>query len=246
MEMVAGNMAHELRTPLTAIDNIADFGKYLDELIQGYEKAVENKLHVPDDPIGKDVLHVIRMSAEKIKNEAYYAEEIINSLLMNIKTLNSSTKEQYYKIISINECIFRAIDRYPFSNKEKLLVSWDDKNDFVFKGERIAVEHILFNLFKNALFYINKARKGSIKIWCDTKLQKYNRLHFKDTGTGMGKNVLDNLFKPFFTSSNEGTGLGLAFCKMAMERIDGKLECSSKAGEYTEFVLSFVKEKNRK
>ncbi len=48
--------------------------------------------------------------------------------------------------------------------------------------------HVLFNLLKNALYYIaaDPRKKGKIEIWLEKK-GRINQLHFKDTGTGIAK-----------------------------------------------------------
>jgi signal transduction histidine kinase len=51
---------------------------------------------------------------------------------------------------------------------------------------------------------------------------------------------LPHIFDSFFTTeSSTGTGVGLAFSKMVMQSHQGKIECASVEGEYTEFILSF-------
>ena len=84
------------------------------------------------------------------------------------------------------------------------------------------------------------ARKGEITIWTK-KNGKYNELHFRDTGKGISKDVLPKLFTLFFTTSENGAGLGLAFCKMVMISFGGNISCDSQEGAYTEFVLKFPK-----
>ena len=55
----------------------------------------------------------------------------------------------------------------------------------------------------------------------------------------MSADVLQHLFEPFFTHREGGTGLGLNFCRKAMDAFKGEIRCDSKEGEYTEFVMRF-------
>jgi signal transduction histidine kinase len=98
--------------------------------------------------------------------------------------------------------------------------------------------HILFNLLKNALYYIEASGKGDIHIWLENDEGK-NTLHFKDTGPGISATLLPSIFERFFSRRKHGTGMGLAFCKSVMQEIRGDIQCRSKEGEYTEFVLTF-------
>ena len=114
------------------------------------------------------------------------------------------------------------------------------KSDFSFKGDELLMIHLLFNLLKNALYYIKVAGKGDIHIWCDQN-EKHNILHFKDTGQGIAKKDLPHIFERFFTKTPHGTGIGLAFCKMVMNSLGGDITCSSHEKEFAEFTLLFPK-----
>ncbi|MBA8667975.1 HAMP domain-containing histidine kinase [Holosporaceae bacterium 'Namur'] len=54
---------------------------------------------------------------------------------------------------------------------------------------------------------------------------------------------LPYIFDKFYSKSKSGTGIGLAFCKMIMQDMGGYIECKSRVGKYTEFILTFPKAK---
>jgi signal transduction histidine kinase len=55
----------------------------------------------------------------------------------------------------------------------------------------------------------------------------------------MPSEVLKHIFDRFFTRTHHGSGIGLTFCKMAMEAFGGDITCESVEGDYTLFVLTF-------
>jgi signal transduction histidine kinase len=76
---------------------------------------------------------------------------------------------------------------------------------------------------------------------------KFNELHFRDTGTGIPANVLPRIFQRFYSWSKDsnveqGTGVGLAFCKTVIEACGGHIYCNSVVDQYTEFVMLFPPE----
>ena len=71
--------------------------------------------------------------------------------------------------------------------------------------------------------------------------KKFNYLIFKDTASGITTTALKTLFNQFNSTSKEGAGLGLAFCKMTMQSYGGDITCESKENCYTKFILSFLK-----
>jgi two-component system CAI-1 autoinducer sensor kinase/phosphatase CqsS len=141
----------------------------------------------------------------------------------------------------MSECIDVALQRYPFSTEERILVSWQQDQDFSFQGVELLTVHVLFNLLKNALRHIAQADKGHITIHLETSATS-NRLIFRDTGGGIVPEALAHIFMRFYTSSNDsalGAGIGLAFCRDVMTAFGGTIHCNSTHGEYCEFVLTF-------
>lgn len=236
MVAAGANIAHELRTPLASIDGgIAGAKRYLPQLIETYEIAKDAGLPVPKiRPHHYEKLITI---LDDISTETHYANTIIDMLL--IKISQPAIKTTGRDICSINEHIDEALRRYPFSCEEQVqLIHWNMENDFNVRGEELLVIHVLFNLLKNALYFIADANKGEIYIW--TTLHKnFNALHFKDTSKGISPAIQTHLFERFFSSTHNGTGLGLAFCKMVMQSFGGDISCESIEGEYTEFIMRF-------
>ncbi|MBL8120834.1 MAG: HAMP domain-containing histidine kinase, partial [Anaerolineae bacterium] len=60
-----------------------------------------------------------------------------------------------------------------------------------------------------------------------------------DNGPGIPAKLIDEIFKPFFTTKpvGEGTGLGLHICRQTVERIGGRITVKSSPGEGTEFLV---------
>ena len=234
---LSDNIAHELRTPLAAINISAEaIRSYLPDLVDAYRKAEENNLPVAH--IRNSQLTRLSESLDHIETESKLANTFMTMLL----TKTTYTKDQFTDegIYSISDCVNKALTRYPFHRSERAKVNWKNEGDFHFKGSKILIIHVLFNLIKNALYYVAAAGGGeiSIRLGCE---KKYNTLYFCDTGTGISETDLPRIFERFYTKTGFGTGIGLAFCKMVMELMGGDIMVSSIEGKYTEFVLYFSK-----
>jgi PAS domain S-box-containing protein len=237
MRSLAASIAHELRSPLLSIYSVSTLGDVLPDLVTAYEMGKAAGLDLPF--MRQSQLESIKNSLGILEREANYANAIINMSLENIKELEISRKN--FKRQSMATCINSALSRYPFSSEtEKNLILNKNENDFIFLGDELQVCQVLSNLLKNALYYVGKAGKGQIKIWTDGD-DKFNRLHFKDTGTGIEKEILPKIFDHFFSKTENGTGIGLAYCKMVMQNMDGDIVCESVHGDYAEFILTFPK-----
>ena len=63
---------------------------------------------------------------------------------------------------------------------------------------------------------------------------------FRDTGLGIAEEDLPHIFERFFSKdTHHGSGIGLSFCKTVVEAHGGSIECQTKRGEYTLFIMRF-------
>ncbi|CZI40066.1 CAI-1 autoinducer sensor kinase/phosphatase CqsS [Legionella pneumophila] len=235
MAAAAGMIAHELRSPLLGIKSGAQaLVQYLPRLIDGYQLAKKQELI--SSPLRDRLLLQLGGVSNRIVSEIDYANTIIDMLLVKASRDNI-LQNCILETCSIAECLSEAITRYPFqSPRERTLITWT--GDFQFKGSKLLMQHILFNLIKNALYVIAMAQRGEINIWTESG-DKYHYLYFKDTAKGMSKQQLNRLFNHFYTTTFMGTGIGLSFCKLVMNAFGGDIVCESKEGEYALFILSF-------
>jgi signal transduction histidine kinase len=235
MAAAAGMIAHELRTPLLGIKSGAQaLSAYLPLLFEAYTLAKDHGL-ITSSIRGNRVRHLAGIS-ERIISEIDYANTIIDMLLIKAgreNYLQNCTLEQ----CSMAECLEEAITRYPFqSTQSSSLIRW--QGDFKFMGSKLLMQHVLFNLFKNALYVIAKNQRGEITIWTEAR-HHYNYLFVQDTAKGISPRQLSRLFEHFYTTTFMGTGIGLSFCKLVMNRFGGDISCESIEGEYTKFILKF-------
>ena len=77
-------------------------------------------------------------------------------------------------------------------------------------------------------------------------------LHIEDNGVGIAEEHLNEIFNPLFTTklsskdeNEQGTGLGLSFCKKMIESYNGTIAVSSKVGQGTCFVISLPMAKEK-
>lgn len=235
MQSIGASIAHELRTPIRSmISGVIGIEKFLPVLLENYDLARKNNL--PAKVIKPQQIELLRKVLNNLKSEGAAANTIIDMLLMKIK--GSITEATSIKKLSIKECLHEALQRYSFQESEGNLIVCDTTNDFQFEGDEILIVHVLFNLLKNALYYIASAQKGQIYIRFEYGKNE-NLLYFRDTGKGISKEVLPRIFNRFYSKTEGGVGIGLSFCKMAMEWMSGDITCQSVEGEYAEFVLHF-------
>jgi two-component system CAI-1 autoinducer sensor kinase/phosphatase CqsS len=239
MSRITSNIAHELRTPFLGIKALAQgIGQHLPELIRAYDLAIENRF--PIEPIRRRQLERLRTSLREIETETDYSNSIIDRLLVN--TSERPVEDHEFAYFSAQSCVIEALHRYPFAGEfERDLISVDLDRDFMIHAPNVLVIHVLFNLLKNAIYYVHKAGEGDLTVTLVTGRQSLDSIVVEDTGTGIPPQNLKRIFERFYTTTEagHGSGIGLSFCKTAMEGLGGAITCDSVFGSYTRFTLTF-------
>jgi PAS domain S-box-containing protein len=248
MKVMASSIAHELRTPLSAIHSAMGWvNEEMPKLLEAYEIAKAAGLDVP--AIHPRRIKLFDRISADVSHEAESANNIINMLLVKLGQTNISPED--LEDCSITECINEALMRYPFPTEEhRTLVHWNPgskskfnnsfDSDFKFRGTSLLLNHVVFNLLKNALHFIDEAGKGEIFISLKQE-EVENMLIFRDTAKGISEKDLSSIFEKFFSKTLHGSGIGLAFCKQVMHSFGGTISCHSIENEFAEFVLRFPK-----
>jgi len=113
-----------------------------------------------------------------------------------------------------------------------------DENLPFISGDKKQLQEVFFNLIRNAAQAMNE--KGRITVTAREDSGKVI-MCIEDTGHGIPKDKLAQIFNPFYTTKEpgEGTGLGLFIVRQVVERNRGRISVKSKVGEGTTFVLEF-------
>jgi len=202
--------SHQLRTPLTAIKGYISL---INEKIYGRPprrmKKPLNNIHTSTERLIKlvgDLLNISRIEAGKVKLniEKVKLEDIINSVVSELKNL-AKEKKLYLKW------------EKPRKPLPKVLVDKD------------RIRQVILNVIDNGIRY---TERGGITIRY-RKGNKISKLIISDTGEGMTKKEMLNLFRSFTRGSigqrtwTEGTGLGLYIAKKFLDLHNGKIWAKS-------------------
>jgi signal transduction histidine kinase len=101
------------------------------------------------------------------------------------------------------------------------------------------IEQVLINLILNARDACQYAKEPSIKVKASQTQNHGIMIKIYDNGVGISKEIMENIFVPFFTSKATGSGIGLSLCKQIMLLHKGRILVHSKEGEGTVFSLMF-------
>jgi signal transduction histidine kinase len=215
---VVAAISHEVKQPLAAI-------------VMRASTALRFLGHSPPD------VEKARSALNKIVNDGHRASEIFN----NIRDLFRSSDRGRAKI-DVNEMVLSVLDIMQRELTEHHVTT---RTEFMpespcVMGHRGQLQEVLFNLIFNAIEAMD-GKYGDRVIRLKTERSERDEVVIKvtDTGTGIDPKKLDSIFDPFVTTKPGGIGLGLAICRMIVERHGGHLLASSgqKGGAQFDIIL---------
>ncbi|MFA5649470.1 MAG: ATP-binding protein [Bacteroidales bacterium] len=220
------NITHEFRTPLT--------------VIQGLNRQMQQKENLSE----KEKI-AFRAAIDRQSNNLL---NLVNQLLDVAKLKRGSDEAQWKRgnLVSYLQMTAEAFRLYAGEKEVNLMFYSDiDVNEMDFIPSYI--DKILCNLLSNAIKHTEPGGK------IDFILSKGRRpetiaIRITDTGEGIPQEDLERIFDFFYQSPQaknaSGTGIGLAFTQMMVEKMNGKIEVESQLGHGSTFTIT-IPLKNR-
>lgn len=207
------NVAHRLRNPIMTIGGMADI---LDKKIDKVEGAKDFKKYVD----------YIKVESRKLA-------------MLSDNLLHMSNTKVVLKFASIPQIVNKVLDSFKEKIRKKNI---ELKTDIDIKIPPIRIDEqklsvALINIIENSIESMTGGGTLSVKLHYGLTKEKTIEINISDTGLGMTKEMLKNLFKPFKSGGDVKKGIGLPIAKHSIELIGGILEVDSKPGVGTKFKI---------
>lgn len=211
------NIAHETKTPLTIILN------YLDKAIK------ENG--------SSDSLAIIKKNVTRLNDD-----------MINFLDYNKLEMGQFFYnndlVLNVSDYVLkRTTELADFVERKNLKFSYTISENCFITMDIAAMDRVVNNVVDNAVKYNKK--DGAVRLI----LQEFEdsvALKVSDTGIGIRKEDLKNIFKPFhqlsrIKNNNQGMGMGLTIVKKILHDINATIQIESELGEGSTITIHFKK-----
>lgn len=141
----------------------------------------------------------------------------------------------FEEIITRIKVLYASLEN---SDKVKLVVSAYPP-DISFYADENQISQVLINLAKNALQANENNPNGRIQITAEYNADKRPEIKVSDNGPGIPEDILEQVFVPFFTTRENGSGIGLSLSRQIMRLHGGSLQVHSVPGKETVFTMRF-------
>jgi signal transduction histidine kinase len=207
--LLAGGVGHELRNPLGVMTNAVYF---LGAVLKDAPAEVTEYLGILRTQIG-------------------LSEKIVGDLLDFARI-----KQPQFEVVSLKQVVDEQLERV--GPLDGVKVSHDFPDDLPrVRIDRIQIGQVVLNLITNALQAMN-GHGARITFRGRRAADGFIRLDVIDTGVGMTREQMDNLFEPLFTTKARGIGLGLAVSRGLVQANGGVISAESKPGSGTTMSVS--------
>ena len=241
---VTAGIAHEIQNPLNFVTNFATLNNDL----------IAELSHANGESERQETMSLLHKNNEKIRQHGLRANSIVKEMLME------SREEAVPKqMTDINKLIR--------DNYELAFQAFRSKHEGFNCGTKLYVqslpliltEHrklgrVFLNLFENALYALRKRAILEPGFQPRVIIRTSNsngtiRAVIEDNGTGIPKEMLKDIFNPFFTTkpTGDGTGLGLSICfDIIAKHHNGLINVESEVNQFTRFIIELPSNINEK
>jgi signal transduction histidine kinase len=212
MDRFVYSVSHDISAPLKSIKGLIGLSRLEKEESSPYLNKIEQSVQKLEDFV-REVLDRSRTTRKEVELEEVNLRDLISAISDNLRYLEN-------------------FDTVKFSI---------DLHNASLRTDKFLIKVILSNLLSNAIKY-QKTKAEHIP---EIKIKSYEQGgHFcivmSDNGEGIAAPYMDKIFDMFYrgTTSSTGSGLGLFIAKEAAEKLNGKINLTSKIGVGTEFTIA--------
>ncbi|MEW7289347.1 sensor histidine kinase [Aquimarina sp. 2304DJ70-9] len=220
-------LTHEIMNSVTPITSISGsiLNYYKDE------NGILSITQIDENKVNNTVkgLEVIKTQGNDLMSFVQSYRSFLNVPVPDKKILKVEKLLEKIKVLISQEHKFDTITFDLVKTQENLEIYADEK----------LITQVLFNLCKNAIQALHKTKDARLQLITGISEKGGSYITVKDNGPGIQPEIMNQIFVPFYTTKEDGTGIGLSLSKQIMLMHEGSLTAYSTPNEETSFSLFF-------
>jgi nitrogen fixation/metabolism regulation signal transduction histidine kinase len=221
-------LTHEIMNSITPISSLtATVNSMLDD--------IDTTDNIPQE-IDDETVIDIRSALSTIHRRS-------SGLIHFVETYRNLTRipKPDFKIFKVAELLenIEKLMKESFQNNNISFISQVEPATLEITADEQLIEQIVINLLKNSIQALEGKKDGRIILKAFIGLRSRATIQVIDNGPGILKEVLDMIFIPFFTTKQNGSGIGLSLSKQIMRQHRGSISANSIPDKETVFTLKF-------
>jgi signal transduction histidine kinase len=219
---LSASFAHEVSQPLVAVELNAE--------------RAEQLLGADPPEVGK---------AKEIVTDIRQANSLAMKVIRNLRNLLKRKSD--VQDCDLNAVIADAVQLLSAeANRRHIdLRTGDTERALLVRADPVHLQQVILNLVTNAMDAMTDSALGAREIKIQTSLvgESIVEASVSDSGEGVPEHKLDEIFETFYTTKEQGTGLGLSVARTIIETYDGKIwaENHAEGGALFRFTLPLVR-----
>jgi len=190
-----------------------------------------------------DIAQTIEETAEDAREAVQTIERRSKGLISFVDSYRSFTKirQPTFEVLSARELFegVRRLLRVQIEEHDMEVALNVDPDDLELTADPELLEQVLINLTLNAIQALEEQADARIELCARIDRRSRPVLQVKDNGPGIPPDVQEKIFVPFFTTKEDGSGIGLSLSRQIMRLHGGSLSVRSEPNEGTVFALRF-------
>jgi len=219
-------LMHEIMNSITPITSLSDS---LIKLYHDGEKSISR------EQLTREKIGITLQGLTVIKQQG-------NGLMSFVESYRKLTRlpDPDKKLFKVDDLFTHVQLLYnSMNNNTGIILSVDLKNrDMELFADQNLITQVLINLLKNALEANTGNPDAKITLLAGTDIFNHTEICVIDNGPGIAKEIIDEIFIPFFSTKQNGSGIGLSISKQIMRVHGGNLKVRSVPGKETVFCMS--------
>ena len=244
---------------------LVSFQNIKNEIVQGEMDAWQKLIRIMTHEIMNSVSPITLLSSSLINSLEKNGKQIpltklsdktIKDSLVGLKVIQNRSKglsgfvEEYRNATQIPTPKFSTFEVKNFFENIKILFSEEIKSKKItfsihieplnlkLIADKTLIEQVLINLVNNAIYFLDGIKSPKIDLIAE-ETESRNIIKVRDNGPGISPELIEDIFIPFFSTKEKGTGIGLSLSRQIMRLHKGMISVQSKEGKGSTFTLSF-------